>query len=436
MINGLIVLLLFPLSSFAFDSENLSYQGEIGIKHRQFESDKDEKTYDFQTSLEVKFQSDYEQGNNKFHLGLFARKDSQDSSRDILEFDEAYYTYSGIGSSESISITVGNNIFNWSKLEIFHPIDSINSRNFDSNGDLTERLGRPSVILRKEFEASIFDIIFLFGSVDSITPEPTNRNGPKIIINSPRYITDDLEYETSQKQLGAVLRYAHNFDTFDIDLHIARKYDTNNPLLTIEVPKNSSPTALEHLEYIYPYYVPVYQYALAAQTNYDEYILKAEHIKYDFDDLKVLSLTAQSKTQISKMDFSLTAFGIERTKTYDNDQEGTFIAEYQTVLGTTIEQARSLSPFQRDMALGYRHNFNDFKGHEIVIFYIHDLDTEDESIFDISHSFRLSSAWKLETSLRVIEASKTEDGLDINNYSGLKPIADSDQFNIKLTRFF
>jgi hypothetical protein len=436
MIKLLLLFTILPSISFAFNKDNLEYQGEIGSRYRAFQADDNKENKDYQLSLETRFQSKYTDENNIYHFGFFSRIDQNDSSRNIINFDEFYYSRTGIGTSSSFTFTIGNKIFNWSMMEVFHPVDSINSRNFDSNGDLIERLGQPSLILKKEFETSYLEMIVLLDTVDSIMPSKENRNGAQLSINKPRYATDDLEDTDDPGSLGYILHFVKNFDSFDLDLHVARKYDTNFPALTIEVEKNTSPSASEHLEYIYPFYVPVNQYGIAASGNVGEYILKFEHTHFDYEDYKIPFLTAQKNTTIIKQDFSLTAFGIEKTKNYSNDQEGTFILEYQTVLGTTIEEARTLSPFQRDIAFAYRHNFNDFKGNEIILVIISDLDTADEHILDISHSFRINSGWKMQTTLRTIEAKEASQGLDVNNYSGLRPIAESDQINLKLTRFF
>jgi hypothetical protein len=427
---------IIPLNTFAFNNENLEYQGEIAGKLKQFQDDSNDSSKDYQLNLETKLQTKYTDNNNYYQFGFFSRIDSNDSSRNIINFDEVYYTRSGMGTSEQTSISIGNRVFNWSMMEVFHPVDNINARNFDSNGDLTERLGQPSLVLKREYDSLYIELILLLDTVDSLMPSSSNRNGAQLSFNKPRYATADLEDTSNPNSLGSIVHLVKNFDNFDLDLSISKKYDTNYPVISIEVDKNTSPTADEHLNYIYPFYVPVRQYTAAASGNAGEYILKFEHAYFDFEDFKVPFLTAQKNTVLTKQDFSLTAFGIEKTTTYSNDQEGTFILEYQTVLGTTIEEARSLVPFQRDIAFAYRHNFNDFKGHEIIFILITDLDTADEHIVDLAHSFRLNTEWKFNTTLRTIEAKETNSGLDINNFTGLRPIAESDQINIKLTRFF
>ena len=422
-----LLLIFIPLMAFA----DFDYQAQVGLRYKVFPDDDRDDTKDYQLDLKTRFQSDYEVDSYRFHLGFFSRVDQNNSKRNILNFDETYLKK----SFNSMSVSVGNHIFNWSVLEVFHPVDTINAKNFDSNGDLIERLGLPSVIIHKEFETSLFQFIAVIQNIPSIFPDDSNRNGALIDFKETKYVNDDQTIEDSPDMFEFIVRYQHNFENFDMDIHYARKYDTNNPLISSPRTQNNSPT-IEQLE-ITPYYLKMHQYGVTLQKNWDAYIIKFEHARYDYDQDSVeLFIPPTFSVQNTKEDFSLTAFGIERTFTYGNDAEGTFFFEYQTVLGTTQDSARILSPFQRDAALGYRHNFNDFKGHEILAFLINDVDHFEERIYSLSHSYRVIPGWKLETGIRIIEAQNPKNGLDLSNFEGLRAIANGDSFNIELTRFF
>ncbi len=421
------ILFFFSTPTFA----EFDYSAEIGTKLRLFEDDEKSYSNDYQLDLKSKLQADYEVDQYRLHIGFFARVDQNDSQRNIINFDELYL----LRTFNNFSVNVGNNIFNWSVMEIFHPVDTINSKNFDSNGDLAERLGQSSLILKYEFENSFFEGILFISSQKSIMPGESNRNGALIEFRNPKFVNGNKDVSSRSDMLQYVLRYQHSFDFADIDFHYARKYDTNNPLISSPVTKNTSPT-IEQLE-ITPYFMRMQQYGLTVQANYDAYLLKIEHAHFDYDDDSVdLFIPPISLIENSKEDFSLTAIGLERTFTYKNDHEGTLFIEYQTILGTTIEEARILSPFQRDMAIGYRHNYNDFNGNETVAFIISDVDHGEERIYSLSHSFRLWSDWKFEGGIRIIEAQNPSSTLSLSNFEGLRSIANGDSLNIELTRFF
>lgn len=423
----LIILVLLGQAHASF-MDNLSYSGQVSFAYRQFEGDSNEENVDHQQDNYAKFNATYEGDSYKVFLSAFGRIDSADSSRNIFNMDEAFYKY----TKDAWSISVGNHIFNWSVLEIFHPVDSINARNLDSNAVAIERLGQPAAVITREFDSSILQIISLLKTVSPIMPSRRNRNGPqKVRLETPRFVENDDEYTTTPTMPEGIIRYLHNFESFDLDLHIARKYDTANPVI------GSIDTNVTDRIIATPFYLPVTQYGMAVQGTYEAFIYKAEHIYYDFDNYDVCFGINCVVNYVSREDFSLTAIGLEYSKSYANDHSGTFFFEYQTVLGTTIEEARVINAFQRDFGIGYRHSFNNFDGHEIIAVAIGDVDQYHEQVYQVSHSFRLSESWKWHTEVRIVKAdSPTENLRELDNFSGLKPIADSDNIFLRLTKFF
>lgn len=430
------MLIIFIISIFLFSAhasvlEDITHSGELGFSYRQFQADNNTNNNDYQLMLEGKFTLEYETDNTKSYFSAFGRIDKEDHTRNILNVDEAYLKY----LTGNWSFSLGNHIFNWSVLEVFRPVDSINARNLDANADQIERLGQPAFVITREFETSILQFISLLKTVSPMVPSVYNRNGPQLLLQNPKFVEDDYEYTDSPQMPEWIIHYLHNFETFDLDIHISRKYDTANPVVATPMTGNISPS-VEDLKII-PYFLPVFQVGLAIQGSYDAFLYKIEHINYDFENYKVdffIPPTIVGNT--TREDYSLTAMGLEYSKNYKNDHAGTFFLEYQSVLGTTIEEARTINAFQRDMAIGYRHNFNDFKGHEIIIVFIHDLDHYKEQIYNLTHSFRVTEQWKLRTDLRVVEAPKPSDEPSLDNFSGLKPISESDNIRFTLTRFF
>jgi hypothetical protein len=425
--SSLLLCFLYSLSSLA----SFDYSGQVGARYKYFDDDDIDETQDYQLDLKTKFQADYENDHFRIHSGFFSRIDQNNSQRNIINFDELYIKK----ELDTSSWSVGNHVFNWSVLEIFHPVDTINSKNFDSNGDLTERLGQPSLVYHKDFDSSFFEIIIFLANQKSILPDRGNRNGAKVEFENAKYVNKSQDVSSTPNMLEYVLRYQVSFSDVDIDLHFARKYDTNNPLISTPKTNNTSPT-IEDLD-ITPYYLKVNQYGITAQYNLDAFLLKLETVYFDYDqDTVTLFIPPITDIQNTKEDFNITSLGVERSLNYSNDTEGTLFVEYQTILGTTIEDARLLSPFQRDLAIGYRHNFNDFNGNEIIAVLINDVDEYEERIYSISHSRRFLDSWKIESNLRIIEADNPSPGLDLSNFEGLRSIANGDSFTLELTKFF
>lgn len=412
-------------SSYASITDDIEYSGQLNFGYRQFQVDNNDDNNDYQLMLEGKFSLNYEGEDSQTYISVFGREDKDDKTRNIVNIDEAYYKY----ILDTWSFSLGNHIFNWSVLEMFHPVDSINARNLDANADRIERLGQPAFVITKEFESSILQVITFLQTISPIVPSVFNRNGPQVRLDAPRFVEDDDTYTNDPNMTEVVLHYLHNFETFDLDLHAARKYDTLNPVIGRTYP------SIEEIRAT-PFYLPVTQFGVAIQGTYDVLIYKIEHIQYDFDNYQVCTFVNCVNQFSTLIDHSLTAFGLEYSKAYQNDHEGMYFLEYQTILGTTIEQARTINAFQRDLGIGYRHNFNNFDGHEIIAVVIKDMDQYHEQVYSFSHSFRLGESWKWHTELRIVEAEIPSDELELDNFSGLKPIAESDNIFFKLTRLF
>jgi len=427
-------------SAFAmeFNFSDIEYQAQIGTTLKQFEIDTDVENNEYQISLKTKFQSDWEQDFLRIHFGFFNRYDPDDDSRNIFDFDEAYVKT----TFGNWSMSAGNHIFNWSVLEIFHPVDNINAKNLEANGELTERLGQRSIIISKEFEASLLEFIVLLETKHSIFPGQHNRSGPQYALGSPKFVTGDYELEESPDMAQGGIRYIHNFDTVDFDFHILRRFDNNNNIFSIPKPANTSP-GISDLDLV-PYYFPVTQLGVAVQGTWEEYIYKIEVINLDYDNYDIEFFVPHVVIPRTILDHQLFAAGLEHSKSYENDTEGTYFIEYQTILGTTIEEARGINVFQRDMSIGYRHNFNDFNGNTTTVAIVSDIDHGREHIFNFSHKLIFKEVWEFNAAVRIIEApesTKFNEITDINDIDptsleGLKPLRESDNIFIELTRLF
>jgi len=319
-------------------------------------------------------------------------------------------------------------------MEVFGLGDSYNARNLSNSSTSTERLGLPSINFLYEFEESFLQAVLIYQTIASNFPQDKNRNGIGVPLQSPHFLSDDNETD-DESLTQYILRYKRYFDSFELDLHYARKFDTSYPMIAIDKPNAVSPD-LEDLD-IRPYYLPVKQSYLSLQGEMFETLLKFEYIDVNFDNYEVeFFLPPATLTEITQIDFQKITFGAEKTHDYAFNHSATFLIEYTSVLGVTGDEAKSLGAFQRDIMLGYRHSFNDFKSHEIQIAYIYDLQFYDESLINLQHSMRFNNYWTMESRLTLIETRKP-DGDDLQaSFYGLKPVRESDNILINIIRFF
>jgi hypothetical protein len=431
MLKWLLIVLMIPVAHAEFE-----YSAELQWQVSSFDDDGDEKTEDLQNTLYGRFMGAYEGENYKVNISAFGRTDTLDESRQMSSFDETFVQY----VHESYTFNIGWNVFNWSVMEFFHPVDTINSRNLDVNAEKIERLGQPSLVINKEFENSYLQLLVLLDVVDPILPEQSNRNGFGMTLKHAQYVTDDYTRETNPNFAQYGMRYQHTFDNFDLDLHFIRKMGTQHPL--IAAPVQVLPSNLNDIK-VYPFYFPVNQLGMTVQGVFDEFTYKLEAVNYDFDSTPMEILIpidvtpGVAKTDVEQIDHTAGTWGLEYSKTYANNHEGMFFFEYQFILGTTMEQARNLTPFQRDIGFGYRHNFNDFNSNELTIGLIHDVDSYDETLFNLEYTFRFMDNYKFFANLRVIDAPPVAEGLSgIMDANGLKPLREADNVSVAVIRYF
>ncbi|MCO4754375.1 MAG: hypothetical protein KC478_07820 [Bacteriovoracaceae bacterium] len=421
------ILGVFFLSSI----QALEYQGQIDFEHRQFDSDADSSTHDSQTSTFINLNASKELQNVKFQLGLKARDAYVDHNRDYLNLDDTNISW----QASEWSLSLGTHIFNWKIMEFFSPIDSINPKNLSTGKDV-ERLGLPSLVYKKEFESSELQVIYIIDSKSSEYPQAQDRQGLRLNLQTPKYVEDNAELSNGDELFQFILRYKKSFEDFEFDAHVAQKYDTSSPLIIVETP-STIPAALEDLT-VRPYYFQLQQLGMSIQTSREDwtYKLEATSLNYENTEVDFFVPPLGGITKLTQKDHSKLALGAERSIFYDNNHTSTLYFEYLSILGTSTEDARSLGAFQRDVFFGLKHALNDFKGHEFSLLLTYDLQGHDESIFGLSHEFRLNSAWKLEYGLTFIDAPKPDPTDPLDFYYGLKPLRESDNMMVTLSRYF
>lgn len=319
-------------------------------------------------------------------------------------------------------------------MEVFGLGDNYNARNLANSSLETERIGLPSLNLLYEFDESFFQLVLIYETLPSHFPQGRNRSGLELDLEAPRFLTDDKT--TGERELTEfIFRYKRFFEDFEFDFHYSQKYDTAYPLITIDKPKQISPT-VDDLE-IRPYYQPVRQTYLSLQSEQFEALWKFEFINVDFQGYSAeFFFLPSTLIEVEQIDFNKVSMGYEKAHDYENNHSATFLVEYTSVLGVTYDEARSLGAFQRDMMLGYRHSFNDFKAHEIQVATIIDLQTYDEFVYTLKHSMRLNNYWTLESQATVIDTPMPDDNEFAENYYGLKPLRESDNILVNLIRYF
>lgn len=419
-------LLVTPLSSFA----EYSSSGEVAFEFRQFEDDNVKTTQEKGMAVFSRLESKYEDDFYTHVIRGFARVDAKESSRDLVWIEDAYAAYF-LDVDKLWRLSGGYKIFNWTALEAFRPADTINSRNFDAPLEKPEKRGELAVELEMPFYEGSFTLSYYPRVENPHYPGASSRLGLGFVPAEPVWVEErDVSNKQWRPQFGA--RLTQFVMGADISLHAIQHYDRQFPILGTSnyttilgnvVPVNG--VASMNV----PHYYRVIQYGGTLQLPFfDGWIFKAEGVNRSFEDeLEVLTVAGLKKP----IDHSEVALGLEYGLAHADGSESTFFLEAVKIMGVTEAEAASLSAFQSDIFLGYRHARNDIMGTEFLISAIIDSERTHEKLYNFQASRRLSDVWKLSGTVRVFDA-KPETSTPV----GLEILDKDNHFSITIARFF
>ncbi|MCB0355972.1 MAG: hypothetical protein KDD40_03140 [Bdellovibrionales bacterium] len=387
--------------------------GEVKLESRFFEDDNKTITEDTQLSLFSRLNiKTLHHKRWREYFRFTARADKYDPSRAIFVVEEAYTKYQNGG----FEFSLGSQMLNWSATEAFHPADIVNSRNFDSNFENAEKMGEPMVMLAYTGEDAKFSVFYMPMIIKPMLPQYTNRLSLSagFPVAEPIFVNKDgeiIETEYSP-QFGARLEYT--FSDADVSLHFIDHIDRTTPFIIL------TPST------VIPVYLPVQQVGGTFQMVMDSWVFKLEAAQRSYKEN-----VNPTYGSLDVPDHSVVALGLEYGWSSVRGSDTAIILEGQSLLGTTKEERALINIFQQDLLLGYRYAFNDVRGQEIFISTIFDLERDAEILYNLSYQRRITSRWKLNTGLRVIDA-KPKEAIPV----GLERIDGANQVFFEFTRFF
>lgn len=430
----LFLLFFLPLMVFAEeDPGQWSNRGEISLQWRRFEDDNVTRTEDTGMLVFSRVEATYTDEMNKHVFRGFARVDQKDGDRDFMALEDAYFSRY-LNEEQTWVALAGYKIFNWTATEAFHPADVVNSRNFDSDLEYFEKLGEPTVELTHYFDRGFLSFFVWPRFERPQFPGNRSRLGFGLDFNRPQAISGTETGEDWAFQGG--VRLGYTLDDGDVSFHVLQHIDRNFPIVgTTEYTFNSfanryipnDTNAFQNNPT--PYYFKKTQIGGTLQYVLSELLVKFEGAYRIFeDDLQVL--TAEGLQ--APVNHGDVAFGLEYQLPFSLDGADTSLFfEGGTILGTTKVERSRLGIFQRDILLGVRHAFNDVMGSEIFVSMLHDLERDNERLYNFSYSRRLSDLWKINLGFRVYDAPKKG-----SVARGLEVLDGANHCLINLTRFF
>lgn len=395
----------------------LRSKGELGAEGRFFYPDERKKNAEDiglglvgRLEVETPREDDFEA-----KLRAFGRTDFFDHERSQFVLEELYLG----GRSGPFHIRAGAEIFNWSAAEAFHPADILNSRNFDSNVENAEKLGEPNVNASYQWGRGTLTVYYLPALIDPILPSQKSRLSfvpPEIDLGEPLF----FEWGGRQSDDPIAQQWAaqvtQSISSADFAFQVVQHVDRSQPVVAVD-PFTGQPR-------------PAYLFVTHVGGTYSQaiagWLLKMETAYRWFDDPGPTPWGF-----LHQKDHAQIALGVEYGWSNQNGSDSTLIAEFQTILDTSRRERADLSPFQRDLLIGFRHAFNNVMGSELFLSAILDVERKEEYLLNAKYQQRLSDTWKVETGVRAIIAPPKEP-----QPVGLETLHKANQIFITLTRFF
>ena len=402
-ILGLLILLVY-IPDNAIGSQ-LSIKGSSQIEYRMYESDNNSQTQDENLLFINKIQSDYKKGNQQFRSRLWFQQDSINKASTTFAVEELYLSY----QQQDYDLFMGAKVINWSTLEVFHPTNFINSRNYDSSLISPVKIGEPMIGATYYFSTLNLNFFYMPYIINPIFADVTNRlRAASLPVASPRYF-DKSSIEITQSQLFQyALKSDFTYKNTDVNLFFSDHMDRLQPLITLD---NGA---------LVPNYFRLRQVGFSSESAFKDILVKFEYTYKDF---------IGSYGSLKQKDHSHFATGTEYTYIHRSGLASTFIAEYSIIPDLSKQSRSTLGILQNDITFLYNLSFNNEASTLAQVLVLKDLDVDSEylMLFKLSQRFfnRLIGSVGVQW---ITSKSSTS--------SGLKNLEDADYTYVSITNYF
>jgi len=406
-------------SSLAF-SEG---RGEISFSYHRYTKEKTSQINDLTfASFEVEDSGEILGG--EYKLGIIGKANSKDRENSYMNVNDLYYSTDFMLGTR---LDLGYKIFNWSKMESFHPADVVNARLLDSDIENFDKKGELSIVIEKESEVGIVKVYAFpmfeesfFPSADSriadgVRPEKVNRMSDKGVSTDRQVWQYGASFE---KQIG----------DFDFMAFALKHVDRNRPIVGFKDFTIVTSDIIIPQGNLESYYFDVLDFGFAGTYFLGEHALKLEALSSKFDVPAGQNFLTGAGLR-KPIDYTTVAFGHEYSHTWENGWDSTFFTEYQRILEVDKQTRQELAIFQSDLFIGHRLTLNDAFSKEFLIGFFYDVERKGEWLVNFGYDQRINDFWKFHLGYRAFGHGESD---KLGTY-----LLDGDnEVNFKISRFF
>jgi hypothetical protein len=365
---------------------------------------------DFSAAAEPEYFHEWNDGDDLFTFRPYALLDQRDSNRTHADIRELSWVH----AARDWELQAGIGKVYWGVLEAAHLVDIINQTDLVVNIDGEDKLGQPMVDLTLIRDWGVVDLFVLPGFRKRTFPSAEGR--PRFAVP----VDDNVLYESpaGKWHTDFAVRWSRTLGEFDIGL--AHFWGTSREPRFEVTPGDIDP-ATGTIEKITPLYEIINQTSLDMQAVYGSWLLKLEALTRRGQGERINSVAGGFEYTFVGIRESALDLGVIMEYLYDS--RGDDIDFGAALSGRPF----TLSPFQRDLALGVRLTFNDVQSTELLASVVTDLDGGGQS-YNLEASRRLGSNWKLSLEARGVANTPTD--------SVLYSFKDDARLRVELARYF
>ena len=376
-----------------------NWQGEATVGTRWFVQepfDPRQDQWDGFVAADVEYFKDWDKRRQRFAARLYARADSDDPARNLVDVSELYWRYRW----QRAELSVGVERVFWGVTEAVHLADIINQSDLSANLDTEDKLGQPMLRLSLTPRWGTLDLFVLPRFRERRFPGSRGRlRGPLQVVAERA----QFESASGRNHIDLAARFSHYIGPFEFA--IAHFSGTQRQPAFVPLPVSQPSASIA----VAPLYFLTDQTSVEATYAAGNWLWKLEAVSSREPGGRGSAATGGFEYTWSRA--AGTSFDVGIIAEYQFDERDTSI-----ILGA-----------DDDIVAGVRIGFNDFAGSELLALAGRDLGG-DGQLWSLEASRRIGQQWRASLEARFFSATAADDVLTL--------LAREDYWQLSLTRFF
>lgn len=404
---------------------------EITLELRQFADDDDDETYENQRSGRFKLHMEKPITNGLISIQAIARYDDQDPNRNRFWAEDAYLKKR---LADKYDFFVGYKIFNYSAMEAFNPLDSINAQIFDVSIVNAEKMGELALGVSSEKFDGYMSFYLIPNPTQPILPGKNSRINLDQNLDEPQWMgSKDDEPRWDDHFL---ITWEGMIGDWDALILVSKSIDRTRTIVGTDdyniIAGNARPNGQK---FNTPYYFERYLSGFNLVGNWGDDLLKFSLAhSYYLSETEIytaeMALASSTDPELLRTpaDFTVGSVGYEHPLNFSGGVTSSLIFEYQ-YMSFAGNNNQADFPLANDIFFAWRFAFNDINSKELTLSSMWDLEGNEEGFVQLDYSQRFKEVFKI--NIGVLEYMIPDD----STFTGYGIFRDTEHAYINLTYY-